>query len=392
MTHLNLNQTTSSIEVVASSLIDKLYELAKQGLDESSNIQGNLYCQYPYSNAVNYLLGVKEDGNLRFPNLTISYLETYVSIGDVEGDKIFAKYCYSKNFGCSNGTGVFAGKTSYIYTMYAFYRGDSSGSTDVNKVLSLNFNEVNLSHVTSFEDAICFPNVTSIIMEGKSVVTSLCTNLASMFEGCANATTIGCRGWNTSNVTNFARVFRRCSNLVTIDLSDWDTRNAIYISDNYGERMFSQCYSLQTITFGINCTFEKITSFYGMFRECSSLKTINLESFITTQATDFNYMFYNCSSLVTLDLSSFITTNVTGMIRFVEGCSSLVTLDLSNFDLTNVTTWVDGYANEKPFNGCNSLATIKVTNCSTATKNKLIEVLSWSNLYFSETTPGILTR
>ena len=51
-------------------------------------------------------------------------------------------------------------------------------------------------------------------------------------------------------------------------------------------------------------------------------------------------MFRNCSSLVSLNISSFDTLKVKLMGDMVSYCSSLVTLDLSNFDTSNVTNMV----------------------------------------------------
>ena len=60
-----------------------------------------------------------------------------------------------------------------------------------------------------------------------------------------------------------------------------------------------------------------------MFRELSSLKSIDLSSFNTTNVKDMSCMFYGCSSLQSIDLSSFNTTNVKNMSWMFYGCSSL---------------------------------------------------------------------
>ena len=60
-----------------------------------------------------------------------------------------------------------------------------------------------------------------------------------------------------------------------------------------------------------------------MFRECSSLQSINLSSFNTTNVKDMSGMFSWCSSLQSIDLSSFNTTKVEDMKSMFWGCSSL---------------------------------------------------------------------
>ena len=60
-----------------------------------------------------------------------------------------------------------------------------------------------------------------------------------------------------------------------------------------------------------------------MFSDCSSLESIDLSSFNTTNVNNMSGMFSNCSSLKSIDLSSFNTTNVKDMSYMFSGCSSL---------------------------------------------------------------------
>ena len=63
-------------------------------------------------------------------------------------------------------------------------------------------------------------------------------------------------------------------------------------------------------------------------------------------------MFNGCTSLTTLNLSNFNTTNVTSMAHTFLGCTALQTLNLSNFNTANVTTM------SYMFQGCIALTTI----------------------------------
>ena len=60
-----------------------------------------------------------------------------------------------------------------------------------------------------------------------------------------------------------------------------------------------------------------------MFSRCSSLQSINLSSFNTTNVEDMSYMFSGCSSLQSINLSSFNVTNVNDMNFMFSGCSFL---------------------------------------------------------------------
>ena len=50
-----------------------------------------------------------------------------------------------------------------------------------------------------------------------------------------------------------------------------------------------------------------------MFEFCSSLTSLNLSNFNTSNVVDMESMFSNCGSLTSLDLSNFKTSNVVDM-------------------------------------------------------------------------------
>ena len=70
----------------------------------------------------------------------------------------------------------------------------------------------------------------------------------------------------------------------------------------------------------------------AMFADCSSLSTLDLSGFNTSQVTDMSNLFSFCSSLASLDLSGLDTSEVEDMTHMFLGCSELTTLDLTSFD------------------------------------------------------------
>lgn len=82
---------------------------------------------------------------------------------------------------------------------------------------------------------------------------------------------------------------------------------------------------------------EEVTSYNNMFNSSSpySATPATRVDSSNKMVTDMSYMFRN-SSVTTLDLSSFDTSNVTNMSYMFES-SSATTLDLSNFDTSSVT-------------------------------------------------------
>ena len=59
-----------------------------------------------------------------------------------------------------------------------------------------------------------------------------------------------------------------------------------------------------------------------------------------------SFMFHGCSSLTSIDLSSFNTSNVTDMYRMFLGCNELTTIyTTAGFDTTNVTSGGEMFKN-----------------------------------------------
>ena len=85
----------------------------------------------------------------------------------------------------------------------------------------------------------------------------------------------------------------------------------------------------------------------SMFDGCSSLSTLDLSRFDTSQVTDMHAMFKNCKSLTTLDLSNFQTSEVKNMGEMFSGCSTLTTI--LSFAFRNC------FASEAMFYECSSL-------------------------------------
>ena len=103
---------------------------------------------------------------------------------------------------------------------------------------------------------------------------------------------------NTSEVSNMAYMFSGCKNLSSIDLSHFNT--------------------------------AKVTDMNTMFGDCSNLINLDLGSFNTTRVTDMSMMFYNCSGLTSLDLSSFNTSKVIHMYGMFYFSSNLRTIYVGN--------------------------------------------------------------
>lgn len=103
------------------------------------------------------------------------------------------------------------------------------------------------------------------------------------------------------------------------------------------ESWFNECSNLETIENISNLKTENVTNMSAMFRNCTSLTSIDLENFNTSRATTLDNMFFGCKGLTSLDLSSFNTARVEDMHSMFAGCTQLTTLDLSHFDTSSLT-------------------------------------------------------
>ena len=132
------------------------------------------------------------------------------------------------------------------------------------------------------------------------------TSAYLMFNGCSNLTKIiNPEKFDTSKITDMDQMFSSCPKLTSIDISTWDT--------------------------------SKVTDFNSIFYGDTALTEIKgVEHLVTSSAKRIRTMFYNCSSLTSIDVSTWDTSNVTNMNLTFRG-SSVTKLDLRNWDFSKVT-------------------------------------------------------
>lgn len=212
--------------------------------------------------------------------------------------------------------------------------------------------------------------------------TANCTQMASMFNDCKNLKNLDLRHFSTDKVGSMERMFNNCSSLTELDLSSFHTqavKSMGYMFENctslaaldltnfsaqsleMARSMFDNCTSLKNITLNdfnapnltnaymmfYRCEAESISianfscaddgNLYGMFQDCSSMKTLTLKNFDASKAGSLDYFLCGCRALEYLDLSEFYTDNVKNMGSMFMNCSSLKHIDLSGMRTSNVT-------------------------------------------------------
>ena len=308
------------------------------------------------------------------------------------GSFLFSSSDSSKYFSNLKSIDFSNADTSHVTNMsYMFYNCTSLTSLDLSnfntsKVTSMNWMFSGCSKLTGItfpqnfglptaEDATnnmysMFYHCTSLIsLDLSNFNTSKVKNMVSMFEGCSSLISLDLSSFNTGKVTDMRAMFYKCSSLTSLNLSSFDTSSCIYMGsyssyDNSSSGMFSGCSKLKTITFPHNSnlpTAESATKDMSyMFYGCSSLTSLDLSSFNTSNVTKMYRMFYNCSALTSVDLSSFNTSNVTSMYEMFESCRSLTSLNVSNFNTSNVTDMYDMFEN------CTSLTSLDLSSFNTS--------------------------
>ncbi len=141
----------------------------------------------------------------------------------------------------------------------------------------------------------------------------------------------GLSNLDTSKVTGMGSMFRDCSSLETLDVSGFDTSR---VTDMDG--MFYGCNSLTTLDVSHFDT-SKVTCMDSMFHGCNSLETLDVSGFNTSNVESMDGMFYECRKLQNIDVSKFDTGKVKSMDFMFSGCKSITYLDVSNFDTSKVT-------------------------------------------------------
>ena len=136
----------------------------------------------------------------------------------------------------------------------------------------------------------------------------------------------------------------------------------VYLNEDSG-RMFRDLSSLISLDVSSFDT-SKVTNMEAMFAGMSNLTTLNISNFDTSQVTRMNSMFEGASRLTTLNLSSFDTSKVTNMEAMFGYMYGLTSLNISNFDTSQVTNMRDMFSNMRNLTSLNlsNFNTSKVTD------------------------------
>ena len=164
--------------------------------------------------------------------------------------------------------------------------------------------------------------------------------------------------------TDSSFMFSYLSSLTSLDLSNFNTSQ---VTDM--QYMFDSMSNLTSLDLSIFDT-SNVTNMFCMFSDMSNLTSLNLSNFDTSKVMDMSYMFGGMHSLTALDLSNFDTSNVTSTFSMFSGMHSLTTLNLSSFDTSQVTNMHD------MFYGMENLTTLNLSSFDTSQVTDMHDMFS----------------
>lgn len=187
-------------------------------------------------------------------------------------------------------------------------------------------------------------------------------NLNMAFYGCTNLTSFS--GGVTNNVTNMSGMFKNASSLTTLNLSSFNTSNVTNMST-----MFYGVSTLTSLSLS-NFNTSNVTNMSYMFYAMEAVTSLNVAGFNTSMVTTMANMFGHTNVLPTLNVSSFNTANVLDMSFMFEQAMALTTLNLSNFDTSKVINMAN------MFNNAAALTTLDVSSFNTSNVTNMFQMFA----------------
>ena len=125
----------------------------------------------------------------------------------------------------------------------------------------------------------------------ENLITSECSNMSMMFDGCYSLTNVDVSGFDTSKVTDMSKMFSHCNSLISIDLRKWDTTNVTTMAN-----MFYTCGLISANLNGLDL--RNCDNLSSIFSDCGRLENVDLQINLTkNKCTALSSMFYRCNKL-----------------------------------------------------------------------------------------------
>ena len=137
--------------------------------------------------------------------------------------------------------------------------------------------------------------------------------------------------WDDINFNKLDYLFSGISNIIEVDLSQFDTKKITSI-----QGLFKNCESLKSINLNGKFNTYNINNMNEIFSGCNSLKYLDLSKLDTSNTKSMKNMFQDCSSLTLLNMPNFITKKTENINNIFKGCFNLEYLNIENSDFSNI--------------------------------------------------------
>lgn len=142
-------------------------------------------------------------------------------------------------------------------------------------------------------------------------------DMVSFFDGNINVKEInGLNKFDTAQVTNMAYMFQSNSALKSVDLSSFDTG------------LVNDFLHMDDPEWGSGAPFER--GFRQMFSDCSSLTSLDISMFDSSNVTFFSGMFSNCSNLTDLNISNLNLSRARSVVYLFAELDKLKNVTMTN--------------------------------------------------------------
>ena len=185
-----------------------------------------------------------------------------------------------------------------------------------------------------------------------------------MFYNCISIISITLPLHNSGINMNMTRTFYNCFNAKVIEFKE----NSAYYPNDIHE-MFYNCTSLENLNLINFFHTNSVINMSYLFYNCSLLSNLSID-FANILTQDMTGIFQNCKSLVSLNLDNFGTSNSENMSKMFSGCSNLVSLNLNNFNTSKVINM------DSMFEGCSNLISLSLVNFKTSTVENLSKMFA----------------
>lgn len=301
MTHLKIEQN-GIIEDVSIAILNKIYELSQQTLDNSSSLRGELRVPKYYRTKA-------QEIQERWNNLLhVTATEWYIDFADSTVEQICAT-----NWG--DGNGITESQAAIV----------DIGTTFARNTNIISFDELGKFTATRALNQEAFAGCTKL----KSIDLSGITGdiRQSAFQDCSLLEEV-----NLPNANHYLynKVFQNCSSIKKVTIG-----SLIAILNN----VFQGCTSLKEIVLPSTLDQIGVGAFYG----CTALEEVDLTTTSVTALGSQTY--WNCSNLKSLGTEQLDQITAIGY-SSLHGCSSLegqlIFKNLTSLDHSNYGGWFAG--------------------------------------------------